>query len=186
MRNPLRRFLVLQPPKCRTVSVPQPEGMRAMHTELCAGGSSAGAGGVPQSTRFLRPGSILSSAASSVAIGVLVALSRYLGLMLWRRARVPSALSRRVRRRSYLNTVLAESTFPEVIRLDVYAPRLQPARDNGHIAIIQAEWEKINDRGRVRVLIINNDEGLQAGAELLDRASRCESCPMNAAWAPTD
>jgi hypothetical protein len=148
-----------------------------MHTELCAGGSSAGAGGVPQSTQFLRPGSVLGSAASSVVIGVLVALSRYLGLMLWRRARVPSALSRRVRRRSYLNTVLAESTFPEVIRLDVYAPRLQPARDNGHIAIIQAEWEKINDRGRVRVLIISNDEGLQAGAELLDRGMEVRVLP---------
>lgn len=103
-----------------------------------------------------------------MASGVLVAVILAAVRMLWHRARVPSALSRRVWRPSYLDTVRAESKRPAVQRLDVYAPRLQPARDNKAIAGIQSEWEKINGRGGVRVLTINNDQCLQAGAELLE------------------
>jgi hypothetical protein len=106
---------------------------------------------------------------STVISSVLVTVIRAAGLLLWQRSRVPSALSRRVRRRNYLDTVRAESSRPEIQRLDVYAPRLLPARDSKAIAGIQSEWEKINSRGRVRVLVINSDECLQAGAELVDR-----------------
>jgi hypothetical protein len=75
---------------------------------------------------------------SSVVSGILVAVILAAARVVWHRTRVPSALSRRVRRRSYLGAVRAESKRPEVRRLDVYAPRLLPARDNEAIARIQA------------------------------------------------
>ncbi len=90
---------------------------------------------------------------------------------------MPSALSRQVRRRNYLDTVQAESQRRDVNRIDIYAPRLLPARDSKAIAGIQAEWEKINCRGRVRVLTTSNDESLQAGAELVDRGIEVRVLP---------
>ena len=107
------------------------------------------------------PGAVLS--------GVLVAVILAGARLAWHRTRVPSVLSRRVRRRSYLGAVRAESRRPEVRRLDVFAPHLLPARDNEVIAGIQSGWEQINGRERVRVLTLDLEECLQAGAELLDR-----------------
>ena len=101
--------------------------------------------------------------------GVLVAAILAGARLAWHRTRVPSGLSRRVRRRSYLGAVRAESGRPEVRRLDVFAPHLLPAKGSQVIAGIQSGWEQINARERVRVLTLDLEECLQAGAELLDR-----------------
>lgn len=118
-----------------------------------------------------------SAVASAVASGILVAAILGGARLAWHRTRVPSALSRRVRRRSYVGAVRAESGRPEVRRLDVYAPRLLPARDSKVIARIQAGWEQINNRGRVRVLTLDLEECLHAGAELLDRGIEVRVLP---------
>jgi dephospho-CoA kinase len=107
------------------------------------------------------PGSVLS--------GVLVASLLAVARLAWHRARVPTALSRTVRRRSYLGAVYAASRRLAVYRLDVLAPRLMPAKGSGTIAGIQSAWERINERGEVRVLTLDFDDCLQAGAELLSR-----------------
>jgi hypothetical protein len=109
-----------------------------------------------------------STVPSAVVSGVLVAVILAAARLAWHRNRVPSVLSRRVRRRSYLGAVRAESRRPEVRRLDVYAPHLLPAKDNEVIAGIQYGWEQINGRERVRVLTLDLEECLQAGAELLE------------------
>ena len=71
----------------------------------------------------------------------------------------------------------AESRRPEVRRLDVFAPHLLPARDNEVIAGIQSGWEQINGRERVRVLTLDLEECLQAGAELLERGIEVRVLP---------
>jgi hypothetical protein len=105
----------------------------------------------------------------SVISGVLVALVLGLGRLLWHRARVPHALSRQVRRRSYLSAVYAASRQPGIRRLDVLAPRLSAAEENQGITRIQSAWELINQDGKVRVLTLDSEECLRAGAELLSR-----------------
>jgi hypothetical protein len=86
-------------------------------------------------------------------------------------------LSPRVLRGNYLGTVRAESKRPEVLRLDVYATRLLPARVAKSIASIQSAWAQINRRGSVRVLTLDLDECLQAGAELLNRGIEVRVLP---------
>jgi dephospho-CoA kinase len=108
-----------------------------------------------------------SDVPGSVVSGVLVALVLGAARLLWHRRRVPTALSRRVRRGSYLRTVLAESRRATVRRLDVLAPRLTPAKGDEIITRIQSAWADINRRGEVRVLTLESDDSLQAGAELL-------------------
>jgi dephospho-CoA kinase len=110
-----------------------------------------------------------AAAPGSVVSGVLVAAILAVARMLWNRGRVPTALARRVRRRSYLGAVRAESRRPSVRKLDVLAPRLMPVRSSKTITDIQAAWEQINGRGEVRVLTLDSDECLQAGAELVKR-----------------
>src|SRR5215469_7027224 len=75
--------------------------------------------------------------ASSVVSGVLVAIVIAACRMAWHRRRVPSVLSRQVKRRSYMSAVRKQSVLPGVCRLDVYAPGLQPAREDSAIAQIQ-------------------------------------------------
>lgn len=122
-------------------------------------------GAAPQPSHHLQS---WGTVPSSVVSGILVALILATARLVWHRTRVPSALSRRVRRRSYLGAVLAESKRQEVRRLDVFAPRLLPASGNGGTAKIQAAWKQINLRERVRVLTLDLEECLQAGTELLD------------------
>jgi hypothetical protein len=86
----------------------------------------------------------------------------------WNRRRVPTALARSMRRRHYLSAVLAESERPGLSNLDVLAPRLTPAAGGpGPIGAIQAAWKRIDLAGRVRVVTLDSDDCLQAGAELL-------------------
>jgi len=118
-----------------------------------------------------------SAVPSAVVSGVLVAVILAAARLAWHRTQVPSVLSRRVRRRSYLGAVRAESRRPEVRRLDVFAPHLLPAKDNEVIAGIQYGWEQINGRERVRVLTLDLEDCLQAGAELLDRGIEVRVLP---------
>ncbi|HSV65113.1 MAG TPA: hypothetical protein VLJ59_04270 [Mycobacteriales bacterium] len=77
-------------------------------------------------------------------------------------------LARSVRRESYLDAVLTESTRRDVTGLDVLAPRLASAGDGKRtIRAIQDAWTQINKSGRVRVVTLYSDECLKAGAELL-------------------
>ena len=120
----------------------------------------------------LKAGSLASqwiTIPSSVASGVLVAILIAACRVAWHRRRVPSVLSRQVRRRSYMGAVRRQSARPGVRRLDVYAPGLQPAREDPAIAQIQDAWAKINGLEGVRVLTLDVEKSLQAGVELLDR-----------------
>jgi hypothetical protein len=85
----------------------------------------------------------------------------------WSHHRVPTALVRKVRRKTYLGSVLAESEREHVQSLDVLAPRLVSAADNQMIVTIQAAWKRINQRGRVRVLTLDSRDCLEGGLELL-------------------
>jgi hypothetical protein len=122
-------------------------------------------------------GASWSAVPSAVVSGVLVAVILAAARLAWHRTQVPSVLSRRVNRRSYLGAVRAESRRPEVRRLDVFAPHLLPAKDNQVIAGIQYGWEQINGRERVRVLTLDLEDCLQAGAELLDRGIEVRVLP---------
>jgi hypothetical protein len=105
--------------------------------------------------------------ALTVIGGVLVAAVIAMADDLWSRRRVPTALSRSVRRKHYVDEILARSTSEEIMTLDVLTPRFVPRRDNEAIAKLQAAWEQINARGKVRVVIGNTEEALIGGAELL-------------------
>jgi hypothetical protein len=104
----------------------------------------------------------------SVASGVLVAVILAMARVSWSRRRVPTALSRAVRRKTYLGTVLAESRRECFAALDVLAPRLTPMVENRMIADIQTAWKRISARGQVRVLTLDSRECLEGGLELLD------------------
>jgi hypothetical protein len=124
----------------------------------------AAAKGPPQSGLIGQMVSVPSAVLSGLLVAALLALSR----VLWQRYRVPAALNRRVRRGSYLGAVRSQSERPDVKGLDVYAPRLLPVGENQTIARIQRAWQAINARGRVRVLTLDLEDCLRAGAELLE------------------
>jgi len=79
---------------------------------------------------------------------------------------VPTALARSVRRTSYLGVVLAESVRAGTTRLDVLAPRLAPARVAPLVRRIQDSWAAVVRRGVVRVVTLDSEECIEAGAEL--------------------
>jgi len=88
----------------------------------------------------------------------------------WTRRRVPTALARSVRRRSYLSAVLAESRQRSVAGLDVLAPHLTPAAESRRVIhSIQYAWQRIDEAGAVRVVTLDSEECVKAGAELLVR-----------------
>lgn len=105
----------------------------------------------------------------SVVSGILVALLLAVARLMWHRVRVPTELSRRVLRRNYLRAVYAASRRLGVLGLDVLAPRLTPAEGNKTITKMQAAWEQINRKGKVRVVTLDSDDCLETGAELLSR-----------------
>jgi hypothetical protein len=108
-----------------------------------------------------------------VIAGLIVALFSTVSRYTWTRRRVPTALSRVVRRESYLGEVLSESKRAQYDGLDVLAPRLTPAVDAPMIADIQAAWKQISERGQisrrghVRVATLDSLTCLQGGLELL-------------------
>ncbi|MFC5825882.1 hypothetical protein [Nonomuraea insulae] len=103
-----------------------------------------------------------------VTSGILVTIILGSLRMAWtRRRRVPLALSRRVRRKTYLGAVLSESA-KDTQRLDVVSPRLAPAAESPTIAKIRAEWKRINERCGVRVVIFESDDSIRGGVELLN------------------
>ena len=101
--------------------------------------------------------------------GVLVAVILAAARLFWHRTRVPTVLSRTVHRGRYLRAVLNESRLENITSLDMLAPRLMAADGNAAIRQIQAAWADINSRGRVRILTVEADECIQAGAELLEK-----------------
>ena len=124
---------------------------------LSAGSSHAGPGVTTWSL------AVSQTVASGVILaGILAALR-----ISWNRRHVPTALARRVGRKTYLGAVLAESKRDHFQALDVLAPRLTPAAGNRMIAEIQTAWKKINQRDRVRVLTLDSRDCLEGGLELL-------------------
>jgi hypothetical protein len=105
---------------------------------------------------------LAGTVAGGVTVAVLVALAKWTG-----RRRVPTALAHKVRRKTYMSAVLAESKRAGVIALDVLAPRLTPAAANPVIADIQTAWKQINDTGQVRVLTLETRDCLEGGLELV-------------------
>src|SRR5262249_24389158 len=102
----------------------------------------------------------------AVASGVLVPAILGLARLAWNRRRVPTALTRSVPRASYLRVVLAESQRPGTTQLEVLGPRLMPARTGRLIRQIQGSWAAIVPQGTVRVIILDSEECIEAGAEL--------------------
>jgi hypothetical protein len=105
----------------------------------------------------------------SVISGVLVAAILAGARLFWHRTRVPTVLSRTVRRGRYLRAVLAESQQDGTTTLDVLAPQLMAAHGDAAIQRIQDAWAVVNRRGKVRVLTVEADECIEAGAELLEK-----------------
>jgi hypothetical protein len=108
-----------------------------------------------------------ASLAVAILSGVLVPMILGLGRNMWYFGPIPRALSRTIRRPTYLSAVLAESQRADIVTLDVLAPRLQTASSSSIIKDIQVSWKRINDRGRVRVLTLDSDACIEGGAELL-------------------
>ncbi len=107
------------------------------------------------------------SLAVAILSGVLVPVILALGRNMWHFGPIPRALSRTVRRPTYLSAVLAASNREETVTLDVLAPRLLTANSGATIRKIQVAWKHVNERGRVRVLTLDSDACIEAGAELL-------------------
>jgi hypothetical protein len=101
--------------------------------------------------------------------GVLVAVILASARLFWHRTRVPTVLSRTVRRGRYLRTVLAESQQDGITTVDVLAPQLTAANGDAAVQRIQNAWAAVNLRGKVRVLTVEADECIKAGAELLEK-----------------
>ena len=108
-----------------------------------------------------------ASLAVATLSGVLVPTLLWLGRNIWCYGPIPRALSRTIRRPTYLSTVLTQSQREDTVTLDVLAPRLQTANFSQLIKDIQVAWKRINERGRVRVMTLDSDTCIEGGAELL-------------------
>jgi dephospho-CoA kinase len=111
---------------------------------------------------------VFIAAVSTLLVSVAAAVARF-G---WNRRHVPTAWKRSVRRESYLGAVLQASEAEDVASLDVLAPRLTPAAEIRHlIGAIQQAWGRINAApgGLVRVVTLDSEDCLKAGAELRAR-----------------
>jgi dephospho-CoA kinase len=104
----------------------------------------------------------------TVASGVTVAVLVAIGRLVWKRTRVPIALSRSVDRHAYVDTILHLSQAAEVRGLEVFAPQLFPSAGDGEIAKIQKAWAAIRSRGDVKVVTGTSQNSLTAAAELLE------------------
>jgi len=118
---------------------------------------------------------VTASVVSGVALAVI------LGILRWLRGRwhVPRVLVRRVYRSRYLSAVLSESERDDVRALDVFAPRLTSAKGNAAVGRIQAAWTDINRRGQTRVLTLDSDNCIAAGAELLQNDVEVRIAPRH-------
>jgi hypothetical protein len=105
---------------------------------------------------------LVATIIGGVTVATLIALAKWTG-----RRRVPTALAQKVRRKTYMGAVLAESLQAGIVALDVLAPRLTPAVANPMLPDIQTAWKRINDRGQARVLTLETRDCLEGGLELL-------------------
>ncbi|MFT7840083.1 AAA family ATPase [Saccharothrix sp. BKS2] len=108
---------------------------------------------------------LLASITGGVSVAAIVAAGRALR----RKRHVSPALSGRVSRHTYLNTVLRISRCGDVERLDAFVPNLRPAGREGVLRDIQDEWQRINGGLGVRLVTREHQDCLKAGAELLSR-----------------
>jgi dephospho-CoA kinase len=102
---------------------------------------------------------------SGVTIPAILAAAR----ALWRRKRMPTGMSQRVTRRNYLSKILAMSQNDRIDRLEAVVPNLAPACGSQTLRDIQKAWAQINQRRGVRIVTMEDQHSLTAGAELLSR-----------------
>jgi dephospho-CoA kinase len=102
---------------------------------------------------------------SGVTVPAILAAAR----TLWRRKRMPTGMSQRVTRRNYLIKILAMSRDDRIDRLEAVVPNLMPAGGSQTLRDIQEAWAQINQRGSVRIVTMEDQHSLTAGAELLSR-----------------
>ena len=100
---------------------------------------------------------------SGVTVPLIVAIVR----SLWLRTRLPTGLSQRMTRRTYLAEMLVIAKNDQVDRLDALVPNLLPADGSTVLTEIQESWSQINGRRGVRVITRAEPKSLTAGAELL-------------------
>ena len=102
----------------------------------------------------------------SVASGITVAAAVAAARQLWKRTRVPTALSRSVARRSYVSTIRELSDRTDVHSLDAFTPALTPARRQQAIGGLQESWSRIQKNGAVRVVTGTSQSSLTTAGEL--------------------
>jgi dephospho-CoA kinase len=102
---------------------------------------------------------------SGVTVPAILAAVR----TLWRRKRMPTGMSQRVTRRNYLSKILAMSRDNRIDRLDAVVPNLMPVGGSQTLRGIQEAWTQVNQRRGVRIVTMENQNALTAGAELLSR-----------------
>jgi dephospho-CoA kinase len=102
---------------------------------------------------------------SGVTVPAILAAAR----ALWRRKRMPTGMSQRVTRRNYLSKILAMSRDDRIDRLEAVVPNLMPACGSQTLHDIQEAWAQINKRRGVRIVTMEHQHSLIAGAELLSR-----------------
>ena len=108
---------------------------------------------------------LLISVTSGVTVPAILAAVR----VLWRRKRMPTGMSQRVTRRNYLSKILAMSRDDRIDRLEAVVPNLMPAGGSQTLRGIQEAWAQVNQRRGVRIVTMENQNSLTAGAELLSR-----------------
>lgn len=102
---------------------------------------------------------------SGVTVPAILAAARGL----WRRKRLPTGMSQRVTRRNYLSKILEMSRDDRIECLDAVVPNLMPACGSRTLRDIQEAWSQINQRRGVRIVTMEDQRSLTAGAELLSR-----------------
>jgi dephospho-CoA kinase len=78
-------------------------------------------------------------------------------------------MSQRVTRRNYLSKILQMSRDDRIDRLEAVVPNLMPACGSQTLRDIQEAWSHINQRRGVRIVTMEDQRSLTAGAELLSR-----------------
>lgn len=113
------------------------------------------------------------SIAAGVSVAAIVAAAR----AIWVRRRVPVALSQAVIRKHYVEQILELSKKDTVTSLDTLSPRFTPRGDDSQLESLQNAWTDINRKGRVRVIIGDDETAITGGAELVSKGIEVRVAP---------
>jgi len=118
---------------------------------------------------------LVISIVAGVAVAAILAAAR--AIWIRGRRRVPVALSQAVVRKRYVDQILDLSKEPSVTFLDALSPRFIPRGDNSQIESLQSAWADINRRGRVQVIIGEDEKAIIGGAELVSKGIEVRVSP---------